>query len=401
MTGGGQPLLWQHLFWMFGHPWVYIIVLPAMGMVSDALPVFCRRPLVGYTLVVLATVSTMVLGFGVWVHHMFATGLPPLASSFFSGASFVITIPSAVSRLRLDRDDLDRPASLHHRFCFFAGFIFMFVIGGVSGVMTAVGAVRLAADRHLFRRRAHPLRADRHQRLRGASAASTSGSRRFTGRMLDERLGQVDVLDHVHRLQPRVLPDAHHSDCSACRAASTPIRRGLGWDTVNLVSTIGAFVLAHRRPAACWSMSGRACDSGAIAGDNPWDAPTLEWATTSPPPPYNFAVIPVVASRHPLWEDRLGEGTGKSAFDSGLVLDNGKETVATTVIDAEPDLILRMPHDSVAPFVTTLAMSVFFTGMLINSFAVMSAAVAAILLCLLWWLWPRTHLKQRVEVRRG
>ena len=96
-TGGGKPLLWQHLFWMFGHPWVYAIVLPAMGIVSDALPTFCRRPLVGYTAVALSTISTMILGFGVWVHHMFATGLPPLSLSFFGSASFVIAIPSAVA----------------------------------------------------------------------------------------------------------------------------------------------------------------------------------------------------------------------------------------------------------------------------------------------------------------
>ena len=113
VTGGGQPLLWQHLFWMFGHPWVYAIVLPAMGIVSDGLPTFCRRPLVGYTAVALATVTTMVLGFGVWVHHMFATGLPPLSLSFFSAASFVIVDPERGRGVRLARDDLDRPAGVH------------------------------------------------------------------------------------------------------------------------------------------------------------------------------------------------------------------------------------------------------------------------------------------------
>ena len=112
-SGGGQPLLWQHLFWMFGHPWVYAIVLPAMGIVSDGLPTFCRRPLVGYTAVALATVTTMVLGFGVWVHHMFATGLPPISLSFFSAASFVIVDPERRRRVRLDRDDLDRAAAVH------------------------------------------------------------------------------------------------------------------------------------------------------------------------------------------------------------------------------------------------------------------------------------------------
>ncbi|HZD26877.1 MAG TPA: cbb3-type cytochrome c oxidase subunit I, partial [Alphaproteobacteria bacterium] len=134
---GGQPLLWQHLFWIFAHPWVYIIVLPAMGMVSDGLPVFCRRPLVGYTLVALATVMTMVLGFGVWLHHMFVTGIPLLALSFFSGASFIITIPSAISVFAWVATIWSGRPVVTTAFLYFASFIAMFVIGGVSGVMTA------------------------------------------------------------------------------------------------------------------------------------------------------------------------------------------------------------------------------------------------------------------------
>ncbi len=166
-SAGGQPLLWQHLFWIFGHPWVYAIVLPAMGMVSDGLPVFCRRPLVGYTLVALSTVATMILGFGVWVHHMFATGLPGLGLAFFSGASH--RHHGAVRRggVRLARHDLARPPGHHH---------------GVSVLLLDDLAVRhrrrvglhdreraggLAADRHLFRGRASALRADRHQRVPG------------------------------------------------------------------------------------------------------------------------------------------------------------------------------------------------------------------------------------------
>ena len=110
-----RRLLWQHLFWIFGHPWVYAIVLPAMGMVSDGLPVFCRRPLVGYSLVALRTVATMILGFGVWVHHMFATGLPGLGLSFFSGASIaIIVLPSRGRGVRLDRHHLVRASGHHH-----------------------------------------------------------------------------------------------------------------------------------------------------------------------------------------------------------------------------------------------------------------------------------------------
>ena len=164
---GGQPLLWQHLFWMFGHPWVYAIVLPAMGMVSDGLPVFCRRPLVGYTAVALATVATMVLGFGVWVHHMFATGLPGCRCPSSAPPRIIITVPSAVGVFAwLATIWTGRPVfttavpvlrqlhrAVHHR--------------RRQRLHDRLGAGRLAADRHLFRGRAPPLRADRHQRLSG------------------------------------------------------------------------------------------------------------------------------------------------------------------------------------------------------------------------------------------
>ena len=178
VPSGGQPLLWQHLFWMFGHPWVYAIVLPAMSMVSDGLPVFCRRPLVGHTAVALATVVTMIIGFGVWVHHMFATGLPNLSLSFFNAASFVIVIPSAVVGVRLARDDLDRPPRLHDRFAVLRQLHLPVRRRRRLGLPDRLGAGRLAAHRHLLRRRPHPLRADRHQPLPGGGRRSTSGSPR-------------------------------------------------------------------------------------------------------------------------------------------------------------------------------------------------------------------------------
>ncbi|HEY7901694.1 MAG TPA: cbb3-type cytochrome c oxidase subunit I, partial [Caulobacteraceae bacterium] len=185
----GQPLLWQHLFWMFGHPWVYAIVLPAMGMVSDALPTFCRRPLVGYTAVAFATVATMALGFGVWVHHMFATGLPPLALAFFSGASLIITVPSAVAVFAwLATIWTGRPA-INTAFLFFSSMIVLFVIGGVSGVMTASTPVDWQLTDTYF------VVAHIHYVLIGINVFPVVGAvyywfPKFTGRLLNERLGQ-------------------------------------------------------------------------------------------------------------------------------------------------------------------------------------------------------------------
>ena len=189
VSAGGQPLLWQHLFWMFGHPWVYAIVLPAMGMVSDALPTFCRRPLVGYSLVALATVATMTLGFGVWIHHMFATGLSNMSLAFFSGASIFIAVPSAVAVFSwIATIWCGRPV-FTTAFLYFAGMIVLFVIGGVSGFMTASVPVDWQLTDTYF------VVAHIHYVLIGINVFPVVGALyywfpKFTGRMLDERLGR-------------------------------------------------------------------------------------------------------------------------------------------------------------------------------------------------------------------
>jgi cytochrome c oxidase subunit 1/cytochrome c oxidase subunit I+III len=134
--------------------------------------------------------------------------------------------------------------------------------------------------------------------------------------------------------------------------------------------------------------------SGQLAGPNPWDAPTLEWSVPSPAPVYNFAVIPVVASRHPLWEDRLNESPERSSLTRGYLLDQGRETLATTVLDAEPDLILKMPGDSYAPLVLALALSVLFVGLILHSAVCTGLGAFAIVMAILVWLWPQRRLGQ-------
>src|SRR3954470_8066587 len=188
-SGGGHPLLWQHLFWMFGHPWVYAIVLPAMGMISDAIQVFCRRPLVGYTLVALSTVASMYIGFGVWVHHMFATGLPPLSASFFSAASIVIVIPSAVAVFAWIATIFTGRPVFRTPFYFIAGFVFLFTLGGVSGFMTASVPVDWQLTDTYF------VVAHLHYVLLGINVFPVVGAMyywfpKMTGRLMDERLGR-------------------------------------------------------------------------------------------------------------------------------------------------------------------------------------------------------------------
>jgi cytochrome c oxidase subunit I len=398
VNGGGQPLLWQHLFWMFGHPWVYAIVLPAMGIVSDGLPTFCRRPLVGYTAVALATVTTMILGFGVWVHHMFATGLPPASLSFFSAASFAIVIPSAVAVFSwLATIWTGRPV-FRTPFLFFAGFIVLFVIGGLSGFMTA----SVPVDRQLTD--TYFVVAHLHYVIVGINVFAVVGGTyywfpKFTGRMMNERLGKWSFWVMFIGFNIGFFP-MHIAGLLGMPRRIYTYEAGMGWGPVNAVISSGSFLFALGVLLFLINvvMSVR---RGAIAGPNPWDGATLEWSVPSPPPPYNFDVIPVVGSRNPLWEDRLSDTTQRSSLREGMLLDHGRETVGTTVLDADPDVILRMPGDSPAPLLLAIALAGGFAGLLLHSWIVAGAFGVLTLVSIVAWLWPETELGQTAEFARA
>ncbi len=391
-AGGGQPLLWQHLFWIFGHPWVYAIVLPAMGMVSDGLPVFCRRPLVGYSLVALSTVATMIFGFGVWVHHMFATGLPDLGLAFFSGASIAITIPSAVAVFAwLATIWLGRPV-ITTAFLFFSSMILLFVIGGVSGFMTASVPVDWQLTDTYF------VVAHLHYVLIGINVFPVVGAAYFwfpkmTGRFLNETLGRWNFWTMFIGFNAAFLPMHLTGLLGMPRRVYTYNDYG-GWHLLNLLTSIGSFVFAIGVLLFFVNVF-RSLKHGAPAGKNPWDAPTLEWSTSSPPPPYNFAVIPTVASRHPLWEDRLGGDGLVSSIDRGMLLDTGKETIGTTALDAEPDMVLEMPEDSFAPVVLAGGLSVLFVGLLLRAWPAAGFGAAIVVAAIVLWMWPRRDLRER------
>ncbi|WP_424360335.1 cytochrome c oxidase subunit I [Methylocystis parvus] len=395
-AGGGQPLLWQHLFWLFAHPWVYVVVLPAMGIVSDALPIFCRRPLVGYTVVVLATVATMVMGFGVWLHHMFATGIPFLALSFFSAASFVITVPSAVAVFAWIATIWTGRPVISTAFLFFTGFIVTFVIGGVSGVMTAAAP----SDQQLTD--TYFVVAHIHYVLIGINVLAVMGGLyvwfpKMTGRLLDERLGRWNFWLVFLGFNIAFLP-MHWTGLAGMPRRIYTYPEGLGWSRVNLVTTTGAFILALGVLLLLINIyvSRR---RGVIAGPDPWGGPTLEWSIPSPPPIYDFDVIPAVASRHPLWEAALREGAGESVIDRGLRLDDGKEMLSTTALDAEPDAIQKMPEDTLAPLLTALAATLLAASALFHAWIIAVIFFAALLVAILIWLWPRGELGQTAETR--
>jgi cytochrome c oxidase subunit I len=390
-ANGGQPLLWQHLFWFFGHPWVYAIVLPAMGMVSDGLPVFCRRPVVGYSLLVLSTVATMILGFGVWVHHMFATGLPGMGLAFFSSASIMIVLPSAVAIFAwLATIWLGKPV-LTTAFLYFSSMIVLFVIGGVSGFMTASVPVDWQLTDTYF------VVAHIHYVLIGINLFPVLGAAYFwfpkmTGRLMDERLGRWNFWITFIGFNLAFLP-MHLTGLWGMPRRVYTYSPDMGWNTLNMITTVGSFLLAVGILLFLVNVA-KSLKSGAPAGANPWDAHTLEWSVSSPPPPYNFAVIPTVASRHPLWEGHLGERV-RSSLDRGMLLDEGKETIATTPLDAVPDMVLEMPEDTIAPFLLTLGTTILFVGLLLKSWIAAILGAAITIAALVTWLWPRRELRER------
>jgi cytochrome c oxidase subunit 1/cytochrome c oxidase subunit I+III len=397
-AAGGHPLLWQHLFWMFGHPWVYAIVLPAMGIVSDALPVFCRRPLVGYTPVALATVTTMFIGFGVWVHHMFATGLPPLSLSFFGAASIVIVIPSAVAVFAwLATIFTGRPV-YKTPFLFFAGFVFLFTLGGVSGFMTAAVPLDWQLTDTYF------VVAHLHYVLLGINVFPVIGGiyfwfPKFTGRMMSERLGKWSFWVMFIGFNIGFFP-MHILGLLGMPRRVYTYPANMGWDLSNLITSAGSFLFALGVLLFLINVV-TSLKSGAKAGANPWDAPSLEWSTPSPPPSYNFVVIPGVASRHPLWEERLDKDAKRSTLHEGLLLNQGRETIATTALDAEPDLIMKMPEDSLAPLQTTVALTALCVGALLHLWWIAGAAALAALIAAVAWLWPETSLGQTASAHHG
>ena len=367
---GGNPLLWQHLFWIFGHPDVYIIFLPAVGIVSEIIGTFSRRRVLGYTLLAMSTVATGIIGFGVWVHHMFAVGLSPLVLNFFSISSVFIGIPSGIQVFAWLGTMLGGRPVFRTPLLYIAGFIFLFVLGGLTGVMfPAVPFDRQITDTYF-------VVAHFHYVLVGGAVFPIFGAfyywfPKMTGHRLNERLGVWNFWLMFIGFNLTFFPMHINGLLGMPRRVYT-YQSGLGWDGLNLLETVGAFTLGVGillfiiNALISWN-------TGEEAGDNPWNGSSLEWATTSPPPPYNFEVLPEVNSRNPLWEETRARSKSDRATHPVSMQEDptdpaSRETLSTSVIEAEPDSILRMPDESLVPFWLALSLTLVFVGLLISAY---------------------------------
>jgi cytochrome c oxidase subunit I+III len=377
---GGDVLLWQHMFWFFGHPEVYIIFVPALGMISEILPTFARRRVVGYLALVIALVTIAFLSFGLWVHHMFVTGLPPLGMSFFTAASIMIALPTGlqifcwIATLATGARVRFAPPIL-----FVIGFFFIFIIGGLTGVM--LGAATLDSQLH----DSYFVVAHLHYVLIGGAVFPLFGAfyywfPKLTGRLLSERLGHWNFWLFFIGFNVAFFP-MHILGLEGMPRRVYTYSAANGWEGLNLLSTIGAFTVAASMLVFAWNILA-SLRRGEPAANNPWRAAGLEWAAGSPPAPYNFADIPVIASRTPLWETDF-----PVTIVTGLP-ESVRTVLVTRLHDAEPDHIGVMPMPSVWPLLAAVATTVLFIGTVFTPWALVWGSVP-VAITLVGWFWPR------------
>jgi cytochrome c oxidase subunit 1/cytochrome c oxidase subunit I+III len=386
-TAGGSVLLYQHLFWFWGHPEVYILFIPATGMVSSIIPVFSRQRIAGYIWVVTALVMVAFISFGVWVHHMFATGIPPLALSFFSAASLIITIPSGVQFFAWITTMWKGVVQFSTAMLFGIGFLLIFLLGGITGVMVAVAPFDWQVHDTYF------VVAHFHYVLNGAVVFPIFGALYFwlpkmTGRMHSERLGKISFWLMFVGFNVAFFPMHILGFLGMPRRVYT-YDSGLGWDTLNVIITLGSVVFAAGTLLTLFNFV-KAHVNGPPAPADPWGGDSLEWDTSSPPPEYNFAAIPVVNGRHPMWDGPPAQVVVPEVAPTRALGVHGaleKEMAVTEGLDARPQAVLGIPEPTYLPFLVAVGVAVLFVGLLVQAAVVGVVGVAIGLASVAMWLW--------------
>jgi len=349
VAAGADPLLWQHLFWIFGHPEVYILVLPAFGLVSEVLPTYSRKPLFGYPVMVYSGILIGVLGFGVWAHHMFAVGLGAIADSFFALATMLIGIPTGVKIFNWMATMAQGSIRFTTSMKFGIGLVALFTIGGISGVMHSSPPADLQQTDSYF------IVAHFHYVLFGGSIMGIFAGMyhyfpKMTGRLLDEKLGNIHFWLTFIGMNLTFFP-MHFAGMLGMPRRIYTYDSGQGWDAFNMMSSIGAYLLTVATAVFFYNFF-KSRRSGPIAGSNPWGAGTLEWSIPSPAPEYNFATLPTVTSRYPLWEGsevdlnsaKVNSQEGKTAAELGIVL----------------------PYSTIKPLIVAAGIVIMFSGLILT-----------------------------------
>jgi cytochrome c oxidase subunit 1 len=382
---GGDPILWQHLFWFFGHPEVYIIFIPATGFISAIIPTFVRRPIFGYTALVLSLISTGFIGFGLWVHHMFAAGLPRQGQGFFTAATMMVVIPSAIQIFCWIATIWGGRPIFKTPLIFVLGFFFIFVLGGLTGVMQASVPVDLQVHDTYF------VVAHFHYVLIGGSVFPLFGALyywfpKITGRMLDEGWGKINFWLMFIGFNLAFFP-MHILGLKGMPRRVYTYQALPGWATLNLLASIGGVTLTLGVLVFIINAF-RSYRNGAVAGNNPWNASTLEWSTTSPPPSYNFLYTPTVGGRDTLWTQPP---------DQPVVVglrNDVRQVLVTKMLDGEPDHIEEFPTPTIWPLIAALSTTGLFISSIFTPWGVVWGSIP-VAIALIGWFWPRE--KQREE----
>ena len=387
-SGGGNPLLWQHLFWIFGHPEVYIMLLPATGIVSSIVPIFARRRIAGYPYIVTALIAIAILSFGLWVHHMFTTGLPALVLALFAVSSALIAIPSGVqvfawlATLWYGLPRWDTPL------LFVAGGIFIFVAGGITGVMVAVAPFDFQVHDSYF------VVAHFHYVILGGVvfpifAGLHHWFPKFTGRLPSEPLGKAAFWPMFLGFNTTFFVQHILGLWGMPRRVYT-FDDELGWGLLNAVSSVGSLVLSIGVLVFLVNLV-RARFSGPPAIADPWGADTLEWHAASPPEAFNFRIPPAVTSRSPLW-DPMGADVEAEVRPLLRALAEPRhpqrEQPASSTIDGRFTGVVALPDPSYWPAAAALAVAAALVGLLVNTTMLFALGVAALVVALVGWLRP-------------